>query len=123
MPNQGILRQVKDLQAQADRLIKSKGNMPEIEAFALFNDEVKEILLKQLNDEFVLNYIKTIPSLDIDNIETKSNFFIVILSIFFGNLGVAYSEQDRINKALTVVKEISDKYSSYEMMIKNCLKQ
>ena len=30
MPNQGILRQVKDLQAQANRLINSKGNMPEI---------------------------------------------------------------------------------------------
>lgn len=121
MPNQSILRQVKDLQAQADRLIKSKGNIPEIEAFAQFNDEVKKMLLIQVNDEFVLNYIKTIPSLDLDSIEAKSNFFIVLLSLFFGGLGAAYSEQDRINKALSVVREISDKYASYEMMIKNSL--
>ena len=50
MPDKAILRQVKDLQTQKDRLIKSKGNMPEIEVFAPCHDKAKVILLHQLND-------------------------------------------------------------------------
>ncbi|WP_422106872.1 hypothetical protein [Winogradskyella sp.] len=116
-----ILRQIKDIQAQAERLIRTGGNTPEIEAFAQFNESLKSYLLQHIKEEFILNYIKTIPSLDIDALETKSNFFIGVISLFFGRLGATYSERNRINTALKIIKEISNKYASYEIMIANSL--
>ena len=121
MSASAILRQVKDVQAQAERLIRTGGNLPEIEAFAQFNDSLRTYLLQHINEEFVLNYIRTILSLDIDTIETKSNFYVGVISLFFGGWGAAYSERNRIDAALKIIKDISNKYASYEMMIANSL--
>jgi hypothetical protein len=119
MTKSSIVRQVIDLQAQAERLIRTGGNMPEIEAFSQYNEEIKIYLLDHINDEFVLNYIKTIPSLDIDAIETKSGILTIIFGLFSGGSFAAYNEKHKIEVALEQIKEISNKYSSYEMMIRN----
>jgi hypothetical protein len=119
MTKPSIVRQVIDLQAQAKRLIRTGDNMPEIEAFSQYNEEIKIYLLNHISDEFVLNYIKTSPTLDIDAIETKSSILTVILGLFSGGPSAAYSEKHKIERALEQVKEISNKYSSYEMMIRN----
>jgi len=120
MTKSSIIRQVVDLQAQAERLIRTGGNIPEIEAFSQYNDEIKTYLLDHINDEFVFNYIKTIPSLDINAIEIKSGIITVILGLFAGGTSAAYNERQKIERALEQIKEISNKYSSYEMMIRNC---
>jgi len=119
MSKPSIIRQVKDLQAQAERLIRTGGNMPEIEAFANYNEEIKTFLLNTIQDEFVLNYIKTIPSIDIDAIETKSGIRSIALGLFFGGTSTIYHEKNKIESALKQIKDISNKYSSYEIMIKN----
>lgn len=94
--------------------------MPEIEAFSQYNEEIKTYLLTHINDGFVLNYIKTIPSLNIDTIETKSNLITVIIGLFTGGSSSIYNERNKIERALEYIKEISSKYSSYDMMIRNC---
>jgi hypothetical protein len=103
MTKPSIVRQVIDLQAQAERLIRTGGNMPEIEAFSQYNEEIKTYLLDHISDEFVLNYIKTIPSLDIDTIETKSSILTVILGLFSGGSSAAYNEKHKIERALEQV--------------------
>lgn len=120
MSKPSITRQVVDLQAQAERLIRTKGNMPEIEAFSQYNEEIKAYLLKHIDDDFVLNYIKTIPSLDIETIEIKSGILTAIIGLLSGGSASAYHERNKIEQALEQIKEISNKYSSCEIMIRNC---
>ena len=120
MTKPSITRQVKDLQAQAERLIRTGGNMPEIESFSKYNEEIKTYLFTHIHDDFVLNYIKTIPSLNLDNSETKTGILTVVISLFFGGSVTAYHERNKIEQALKQIKEISNKYSSCEMMIRNC---
>ncbi len=115
-----VIRQVVDLQAQSERLIRTGGNMPEIEAFSIYNEDVKAHLLNHIDDEFVLQYIRTIPSLHLDEIETKSNIITFLIGLVSGGSASAYQERDKIDRALKQIKEISNKYSSYEMMIRNC---
>lgn len=119
MSNISILRQVIDLQAQAERLIRTGGNMPEIEEFAKYNEMVKSYLLNNISDDFILKYVNTIPSLKINDIETKSNLFIIVISLISGSSATTYKERDKIERALKHIKVISEKYSSYEVMIRN----
>ena len=119
MSKPSIIRQIVDLQAQAERLIQSGGNMPEIETFAEYNEEVKAYLLSNIDDEFILNYVRQIPSLNLDQIEGKAGLLTVFLSVFSGTLSTHGRERDKIERALKEIKYISDKYASYEMMIRN----
>ncbi len=54
--NNSILRQVTDIQVQADRLIKEKVSLEQISQFAQYSDEIKSFLLSIIKDDFVLNY-------------------------------------------------------------------
>lgn len=119
MTKDSIVRQVIDLQAQAERLIRTGGNMPEIEAFALYNEEIKRYLLAHITDEFVLEHIKTIPSLQIEEIETKSGIITFLIGLISGGSAAAYHEREKTDRSLKYIKEIANKYSSFEMMIRN----
>jgi len=119
MANKGIVRQVIDIQAQANRLVSYGGNMPEIEAFAQYNESIKTYLLEHIEDEFLLKYIRTIPSLDLDTIQTKSNIITILLGLFMGASSSIYHEKQKINAALKEIKQISHKYAGYQVMIQN----
>lgn len=120
MSKPSITRQVADIQAQAERLIRTKGNMPEIEAFAKYNEDIKAYLIKTIDDDFVLNQIKTIPSLNLDAIKIKSGIITVVMGLILGGSTTAYHERIKIKQALKQIKLISNKYASCEMMIRNC---
>ncbi|UOB18936.1 hypothetical protein [Abyssalbus ytuae] len=62
--NTNIIRQILDIQTQAERLISNKADLPQIEEFAKYNDELKSFLLTKIKDNFILNYIKEIPTLN-----------------------------------------------------------
>ncbi|WP_407557049.1 hypothetical protein [Winogradskyella sp. 4-2091] len=93
--------------------------MPEIEAFSQYNEEIKAYLFDNIDDDFVLKYIETIPSLDLDAIETKSGLLTLVIGLISGGSASAYHERHKIEQALDQIKEISNKYASYEMMIRN----
>ncbi|MFD2724898.1 hypothetical protein [Hyunsoonleella rubra] len=116
--NRNIIRQIVDIQAQAERLVKSNAEMTEIEQFAQYNREIKSFLLKNIDDGFVLNFVKDIPDLEIEEIETKTGIISVLLSLFVGGIAL-YNEKQKSQKALKIVRDIRGKYASAEFMLKN----
>ena len=117
-----ILRQITDIQVQADRLIKEKVNIEQIEQFGQYSDEIKTFLLAHINDEFILNYIHKIPDLDL-NTENKNFGIISLLAILFGGAnGSYYTEKQKIDNAKESIRDIRNKYASAEFMLKNYFK-
>ncbi len=117
--NNSILRQVTDIQVQADRLIKEKVSLEQIEQFGQYSDEIKTFLLNHIEDEFILNYINEIPNLDL-SAESKTTGIIDLLAMFFGGIGGSYyREKRKIDSAKESIKDIRNKYASSEFMLKN----
>lgn len=115
-----VLRQIKDIQQQADRLIKRKANLNEIQDFSKYSSELKNFLVNNIKDEFILNYVSEIPVLDLnDENENISGLLTVILYYFGGWLGIYGREEIKKDKALKTIKRIRDKYASAEFMLKN----
>lgn len=115
-----ILRQITDIQVQADRLIKSQANLTEIEDFAKYSYELKNFLIKNVQDDFIMKYVNDIPTLDLDEkSEVELGFMYGVLYFFGGILGVYSIEQKKKARALDTIRDIKGKYASAEFMLKN----
>lgn len=120
--NNNIIRQITDIQAQAERLTKTKPGMAEVEQFAKYNDEIKSFLINNIDDDFILKYVKDIPDLNLSETETKTGVITLLFGLVFGGLfgGVAlFLDRQKAKQALTKVKRIGEKYASAEFMLKN----
>ncbi len=118
--NNNIHRQIKDIQVQADRLLNTKPNLEDIKQFKQYADELKTFLISNVNDDFILNYLNEFPDIDLNRKKSNNSILLILLSFFSGSpLGASYREQDKVDQALETIKEIRNKYSSSEFMLKN----
>jgi hypothetical protein len=60
------LRQIQDIQVQAERLISNKANLDQIAEFSKYSDEIKFYLMENIDDEEILSYVRDIPIFEID---------------------------------------------------------
>jgi hypothetical protein len=117
--SRNVLRQIVDIQVQADRLIKGKADLSEIEDFAKYSYELKTYLYENIQDDLILKYVREIPTLTLDD-EINDAGFIDNLLYFFGGLFGGYSlEQKKQAEALDIIRDIKGKYASAEFMLKN----
>ena len=118
--SKNIVRQIKDIQVQADRLIKNNADVTEIEDFAKYSQELKTFLIQNIKDDFILNYLHDIPVLDLDEqSEITESFLYSLLHFFGGALGIYSSELKKKANALDKIRDIKSKYASVEFMLKN----
>lgn len=117
--SKNVIRQVTDIQVQADRLIKNKADLTEIANFAKYSHELKNYLHTHVKDEFILTLINEIPTLDLDEPDEETGFADSLLYFFGGLFGMYSLEQKRKNKALNTIRDIKGKYASAEFMLKN----
>lgn len=108
-----------DIQAQAERITSTKIELSQIEDFSKYNEEIKRFLLENVNDEFILKYIREIPSLNFESLETKDNLLTIIIGFFGGGLISYYRQNQKNEEAINKVREIRGKYASAEFMLKN----
>ncbi len=116
------LRQIQDIQVQAERLITKNADLEEISEFAKYSDEIKLYLLENIDDELILSYVRVIPEFDVEESEIKkasAGIIEVILSIASYGLASYFRNRQARDKALGTVRDISSKYSSIEFMCKN----
>ena len=115
-----VLRQIIDIQVQAERLIKEESDLTDIENFAKYSYELKSFLNENVGDDFILKYINEIPILDLDDLGETENGWVFTMLFFFGGLLGVYSLQQRKKaQALNIIRDIKGKYASAEFMLKN----
>lgn len=103
--NQNIIRQIVDIQAQAERLVRTQADTNQIEQFSRYNDEIKSFLLSNIDDDFVLKYVKEIPDLNLDETDYKSGVFDLLLGVFGGWFALYYQKR-KAQKHLETVRDI-----------------
>ena len=116
---ENIIRQIKDIQAQAERLVSTKGDINSIRDFSKYNEEIKTFLIEHVNDDFILKFVKDIPRLDINDIKVEENFLTTVIGFFSGGLSSQYRQNRIYEEALNTVRDIRGKYASAEFMLKN----
>ena len=117
-----VLRQLKDIQAQAENLEDKNTTIQDFEAFGKYSSELKEYLLQQERDDFVLKLVNEIPELDISKLKGKDGGLLAALSLVANALGASIiNDHQKKLEALEVARTIKGKYASIEFIYKNNL--
>ncbi|MEL6864132.1 MAG: hypothetical protein AAFP19_06930 [Bacteroidota bacterium] len=114
--NQNILRQVKDIQYQADKLLKGHPSLSDIKDFRRYAQEINTFLQKHIDIPEVHQLVDDIPSIKVDLIDLKTGLLFMIMPAV---LVTWYYERRLINIARSDIQIAKGKYASIEFLLKN----
>ena len=114
------LRQIKDIQFQADRLVNQRATIHGINEFNQYNEELKKYLIENLNDQEIVDRVKQIPKI-LEEAEKENgprSFFVSILMLFAPAFVNYYRDKQLIEDAKEYIREARGKYASIEFLLK-----
>jgi len=109
------LRQIRDVQVQADKLISENVSMSDLEAFDRYSLELKNFLLERVVEADILQAVREIPSVETSvKPESFFQFFLsLISSLVRGGL-----ESKATIEAKESVRDVRNKYASIEFLMR-----
>ena len=113
-----ILRQIRDIQVQAQKLCFDKASLQQVQEFANYSKDLKNTLKNEITDEFIQSLISEIPELDAEL--AKTNKLVEgLLALAIGAISFITSEARKVNSVKPIIREIQGKYASIELLVKN----
>ena len=113
--NRNILRQVKDIQYQANKLLNGSPELTDIENFSKYSDEICHYLIEHCKINEVLMLTVQIPKIyDKSNVSNKSWFISFMPSIF----AYWFYEREQIEEALHAIEFARGKYASIDFILR-----
>ena len=114
-----LIRQLKDIISQANRILDGNSSSIEIENFAKYSNELKGLISKNISNEEILNLNKEIPHINYKRNRIKI-WFILILPYW---LIILYLDYYARKKSLDEIKTSRNKYASIEFLSHPLLNQ
>lgn len=109
-----LLRQLTDIQAQADKIISGNDSGPVIEDFARYSSDLKEYVERRVTDKSIREYARTIP--DFNYMRLDFQFWkIILLPLWFFD---AYRDYVLRRQIVEEVRTHRNKYASLEHLIR-----
>ena len=109
-----LLRQVKDIQVQADKIVGGDNSAQSIENFARYSNELKAFILSKINNEGLRNCTKDLAEIKYSKIQFRL-WQILVLPLWFVYLYKDYIKKGEIIRKINMSKS---KYATIEMIIK-----
>ena len=109
-----LLRQLRDIQAQADQIIRGSDSREAIGNFSKYSNELQTYVLKNVASAKIQSYISKLPAIKYDRIEVRWWQFI-IMPIWWIAL---YNDYQSRKHAVEDIALVRGKYASLELMIK-----
>ena len=123
MASNDIVRQLYDIQNQADKLISGHADLDQIANFAKYNLEMKSFLLQHVGDDFILGFIQEIPEFEESStVEVGRSLLSIITYFIVGWLVLIWKEKREIADKLETVRDIKGKYATITPMLTNYLR-
>ena len=113
-----LLRQIADLKSQAEQ-INIDNAESRVKTFSEFNDELKSYMLANIEDNEILKLVNEIPNLK-QEIKVDKSLTSFLVGTFFESNSSFLETVEKAEETLTKIREIKGKYSSIEMLLKNC---
>ena len=110
-----LLRSLKDVQAQADRILSGEKSHETIRNFAVYSIELKRYINENINDDNIICYLSQIPDINHTRTEIKLWQFLILPAWWF-NLYKNYIAKE---KSVAEVRTTREKYANIEIMLKD----
>lgn len=119
-----VFRQIRDIQNQASKLVDEKPSLVDLEEFSRFNEEMKLYLVKNLEQDEIVEHVLSIPNVieveeEAIGIPIYALMIITLLTVGLSYLYVKHVEESRrISLMQDQVREVQGKYATLEFLLK-----
>ena len=109
-----LLRQLKDIQAQADKILTGENSDEIIEIFAKYSIELKDYISKNIESPSIKTYLKELPEINYNRTKVKLWQYL-ILPIWWIAL---YNDYQAKNETIEDTQLAKGKYATLEMLVR-----
>ena len=113
-----LSRSLKDVQAQADRILSGDKSHEAIRNFANYSVELKKYIAKNIDNETIIRYLTQIPDVNHSRVEIKLWQFLILFPIWWYSLYKNYMAK---KKSIDEVRLAREKYANLEIMLKGII--
>lgn len=109
-----LLRQLRDIQAQADKIASGENDQDSIETFAKYSLELKEYVLKHVDSDEIRGYASIIPDVNYERVMVSWWQFIIMPAWWIS----LYNDYKARERAVEDIVTVKGKYATLELMIR-----
>jgi hypothetical protein len=113
-----LYRQLKDIQAQADKMIRDNCSLEDLEQFESYSRELRKFILDNYPDKEIVENILQMPT-ELYQAEVQDVGLIASVTAFVPGLSEYIRQRRRIEKSVETVHLLRGKYSTLEFLIKS----
>ena len=109
-----LLRQLKDIQAQADKILTGENSNEAIETFARYSIELKDYILKNVEAQEIKTYLTDLPAINYKRSEVKLWQYLILPSWWI----TLYKDYQAKNRTIAEIGSVKGKYATLELLVK-----
>jgi len=109
-----LLRQIRDIQSQADKILTGENSNESIETFARYSAELKNYIASTIASHEIKSYAMDLPEINYSRSAIKLWQYLILPSWWI----TLYKDYQAKNRTIEEIKMVRGKYSSMELLIK-----
>jgi len=109
-----LLRQLRDIQAQADRILAGENSAETIESFARYSSELKDYVGKNVDSRELTAYLADLPEINYSRSDVKLWHYLILPAWWV----TLYKDYEARNKTIAEIGSVRGKYATLELMVK-----
>jgi hypothetical protein len=109
-----LLRQLKDVQAQADKILTGEDSHETIETFAKYSIELKEYISKNVASFEIKSYLTELPVIKYQRTGIKFWQYMMLVSWWIA----IYMDYQAKNRAIEEIGTAKGKYATLEVLVR-----
>lgn len=109
-----VIRQLRDIQAQADKILTGDNSSEAIEGFARYSAELKKFISKHYDYPTVQAYLTELPKINYAKTQVNLWQYLVLPSWWIS----LYHDYQARNKALNAIRLTKEKYATLALLLK-----
>ena len=109
-----LIRQLKDIQAQAEKNCTGESSQETVEAFSRYSVELKEYISKNIQSEPIINYLVELPEIEYQRNDIQFWQYIIMPMWWIA----AYRDIKNREYAIEQIQATRGRYATLEIMVK-----
>ena len=115
-----LIRQLKDIQSQADKILTGENSEEAIENFSRYSEELKDFINNNIDSTEIKNYTLQLPVINLERTTIKSIqlWQYLVIPIMPWWWFSAYKNYQAKNKIVEEIGEVRSRYATLEWMVR-----
>lgn len=115
-----LIRQIRDIQAQADKIISGENSPEAIEAFAKYSLELKTYIYEKIESSEIKTFVYDLPDINYERAQLKPWQYLLIIIMPAWWIAL-YKDYVSKNKATEEIVSARGKFATLELLVKGAM--